>query len=427
MPQQLIGPGGRIVLGTPVGSALTSRPNDGTGYWPDFSNTGFYHTPANVAGLGNAAYSGTITDYRTGMTPTTTCFIAGGGLTDGGTATFKRFLGNNTYNGNTPPSIGYNFVGCIFEGTQPQGNLVQLYSAGTVHYNFYYCTFRPYNVGTPHPSYPGVMLPPGNNGSVSSANGVASLGTDYAAGAQISVSQAGANIAVFKFYNCEFWGGSATHPGDGASTIDPTLYNFCYLHDMADPWCYYYFTENPGEISGGVPIAGSKHLHHDGVGNFTSPATDMTVNFCTIASMGNTNGIAYQGVSSHSNITVTSCYCAGFGEFFSMGAAVPDNNTNIIVTDNIFSGELACVNDNAAYGSTHPGPLTPSGGVGPNHVTQQTPLVPAYLQTAGSLWRRNRFQMRVGDSTVAEGGFTVANNGQFWLPGGIASVTDYTG
>ena len=29
-------------------SAIDARPNDGSGYWPDFSNTGYANTPANA-------------------------------------------------------------------------------------------------------------------------------------------------------------------------------------------------------------------------------------------------------------------------------------------------------------------------------------------------------------------------------------------
>ena len=33
------------------GSAIASRPNDGTGYWPDSSNTGYKHAPGYAGSL----------------------------------------------------------------------------------------------------------------------------------------------------------------------------------------------------------------------------------------------------------------------------------------------------------------------------------------------------------------------------------------
>ncbi|GAA4632692.1 hypothetical protein GCM10023196_067150 [Actinoallomurus vinaceus] len=47
--------------------AIEARPNDGSGYWPDFSNTGYANTPANAGGLGLGAYPGHLTDYASGM------------------------------------------------------------------------------------------------------------------------------------------------------------------------------------------------------------------------------------------------------------------------------------------------------------------------------------------------------------------------
>ena len=64
------------------GSALTSRPNDGSGYWPDFSNTGYQNyagAAANPAGSGltvpcTHGYAG-LYDFTSGMTASGSVFV----------------------------------------------------------------------------------------------------------------------------------------------------------------------------------------------------------------------------------------------------------------------------------------------------------------------------------------------------------------
>ena len=137
--------------GAATSSALSSRPNDGSSYWPDFSNTGYAHTPANAGGLGLPAYPGSLTDYESGMSdsqPITATFP------DNSVISYIRFraLKVSIYGDNLT------FVGCLFEGTDPNDNLVQIYSDTNV--AFRYSTFKP-------SSY---AMPPGNDGTVSSSH-----------------------------------------------------------------------------------------------------------------------------------------------------------------------------------------------------------------------------------------------------------------
>ncbi|MBN6057404.1 hypothetical protein JYK22_36100, partial [Nonomuraea sp. RK-328] len=134
-----------------VVSAIDARPNDGSGYWPDFSNTGYANTPANAGGLGLGAYPGKLTDYAAGMSADKPLRLE---FPDNSVISYQRFLGLKVliYGDNLT------FVGCLFEGTNPNDNLVQIYSDNDI--EFLYSTFKP-------SSY---AMPPGNDGTVSSSH-----------------------------------------------------------------------------------------------------------------------------------------------------------------------------------------------------------------------------------------------------------------
>lgn len=344
------------------GSALTSRPNDGTGYWPDFSNTGYKHTPANAGGLGLSAYPGSLTDYTSGMSASKYLDIT---YPNGSVIAFKHFLGSKFgINGDN-----LTFVGCLFEGTDPNDNLAQFYANTKL--TMLYNTFKPNAYATP----------PGNNGTVSSSH--TAPGTPYSQSWQLLTTM---NDAVVNMDHNDVWGNAGMEMVTG-KTGNPSTWTNNYIHDMADN------DTSTFNGSSGTPY------HHDGIG----PQSDgnggpMYINHNTIASLGNTNGLALQGSGIYDHITFTNNYVSGWGYAISIG--VQNNATNITLTGNVFSTELKQL-----YGFLYGGFW---GGT-----------------ARGSTWRNNIVQVRSGDGNTS---YPTSDNGKYYWPtDGNAHSTDYSG
>lgn len=303
----------RVLSGTPSqggggGTALASRPNDGSGYWPDSSNTGYLNEPS---------YPGSLSDFTGGMSQAAAVAVAPG---DNSTTSYKRMLGQSLITG-----TNVTFVGCVFEGTLPNVTMVDIQA--TTKITFRYCTFKPNQLSAP----------PGNNGTITSAK--TSPGTPYSQSWQY-VSTRGQTIQCV-FDHCDFWGGAGTETTPGVSAGAPTTYTDCYFHDCAD---------NDG--------SGGSNYHHDGFGPDSDGGhTDTLINRCTIASLGNTNAIALQGSATYNRITVQGCYLSGFGWTVSLGASTPWSCTNVLFQDNVFSTELALL-----YGPLYGGIWNSGGG-----------------------------------------------------------------
>ncbi|MEV0147077.1 MULTISPECIES: hypothetical protein [unclassified Nonomuraea] len=313
-----------------VVSAIDARPNDGSGYWPDFSNTGYANTPANAGGLGLGAYPGKLTDYTSGMSadkPLTLRFP------DNSVISYKRFLSLKVliYGDNLT------FVGCLFEGTNPNDNLVQIYSDNNI--KFLYSTFKP-------SSY---AMPPGNDGTVSSSH--TKPGTPFDKSWQLATTM---KEAVAVMDHNDIWGNAGMIMVTGFPGR-PSTWTNNYIHDMADTSHDVY--------------------HHDGIGpQSEGNGGPMIVDHNTLASVGNTNALALQGDGVYDHISFTNNYVSGWGYAVSIG--VKNNATNITVTDNVFSTELEQLYG-FLYGNIWGG------------------------STRGSTWRRNLIQARTGDDNTA--------------------------
>jgi hypothetical protein len=307
------------------GSALNSRPNDGTGYWPDSSNTGYLKAPD---------YPGQLTDFP---------------LTSG---TYHRI--DSTYNGQTikfkrfrakvymaPPLDHVSFYGCLFESNAV--NDVMVNDANTTQASYAYSTFKPLDVAAPP----------------------VSCAKSY----QIGINQSGEQAMTVD--HCEFFGfGNAIQFG-ASSQAKPLVFTNNYFHDAAD-----------ADDSGGCKY------HHDAIG----PCSDggigyVTIKRNTIASTGNTNGIALQGYKPYDHVIAEGNYISGWGYAVSLGAGdTAENDTNITFTGNVFSGQFTSV-----YGPLY-GNVAPGAG-------------------KGNVWRDNRYQVRAGDPWGKP-----ADHGLFWWP-----------
>ncbi len=334
------------------GSALTSRPNDGSGYWPDFSNTGYKNTPANAGGLGLPAYPGTLTDYAPDMSTSKLVRLE---YPDNSIISYKRFLGDKViiYGDNLT------FIGCLFEGTKPDDNLVQIYSPHKI--KFLYSTFKPNTLATP----------PGNNGTVSSSH--TTPGTPFDKSWQYMTTM---QESVVTMDHNDVWGNAGLQMVTGFPG-NPSVWTNNYLHDQAD--------------------TADDRYHHDAIGpQSEGNGGPMIIDHNTIASIGNTNGLALQGNGVYDRISFTNNYVSGWGYALSIG--VTNNATNITVTGNIFSGELKQL-----YGFLY-GNLW--GGT-----------------ARGSTWRNNLFQVRSGDSNLAP-----TDHGKYsWPTDNNSHATDYGG
>ncbi|MFD1933120.1 MULTISPECIES: hypothetical protein [Nonomuraea] len=305
---------------------IDARPNDGSGTWPDFSNTGYANTPANAGGLGLGKYPGKLTDHAPKMSDTKPLTLR---FPDNSVISFKRFRALKVY------IYGDNltFVGCLFEGTNPDDNLIQIYSDTSI--KFLYSTFKP-------SSY---SRPPGNNGTVSSAH--SKPGTPFKKSWQYATTM---KEAVAVMDHNDIWGNAGMQMVTGFPGR-PSTWTNNYIHDMADTARDVY--------------------HHDGIGpQSEGDGGPMTVHHNTLASVGNTNALALQGNGMYQNIKFTNNYVSGWGYAVSIG--VTNNARNITVTDNVFSAELEQLYG-FLYGNFWSG------------------------SSRGSTWRRNLIQARPGD------------------------------
>jgi hypothetical protein len=333
---------------------LHARPNDGSGLWPDFSNTGYQHTPANAGGLGLGAYPGKLKDHTTGMSSAKPLRLE---YKDGSVISFTRFLAQKViiYGDNLT------FVGCLFEGTSPNDNLVQVYSDTNV--KFLYSTFKP-------SSYD---MPPGNDGTVSSSH--TKPGTPYDKSWQLMTTM---KEAVAVMDHNDIWGNAGLIMVTGFPGR-PSTWTNNYIHDSAD--------------------TARDEYHHDGIGPQSGgDGGPMVIRNNTIASIGNTNGLALQGKGVYSDIAFEDNYVSGWGYALSIGTI--NNARNITVADNVFSAELPQL-----YGFLY-GNLW--GG-----------------KAAGSTWRGNLLQARAGDLNTRH---TTADHGTYlWPTDNKGHTTDYTG
>ncbi|HUR05046.1 MAG TPA: hypothetical protein VM347_21060 [Nonomuraea sp.] len=320
----------RVSVPTKSVSAIEARPNDGSGYWPDFSNTGYANTPANAGGLGLGAYPGKLTDYAANMSASKPLRLE---YPDNSVISFTRFLALKViiYGDNLT------FVGCLFEGTDPNDNLIQIYSDTNV--KFLYSTLKP-------SSY---SMPPGNDGTVSSSH--SKPGTPFAKSWQLATTM---KEAVAVMDHNDIWGNAGLEMVTGFPGR-PSTWTNNYIHDMADTSHDVY--------------------HHDGIGpQSEGNGGPMIVDHNTLASLGNTNALAMQGSGVYDHISVTNNYVSGWGYALHMGDI--NNATNITVTGNVFSAEL-----DQLYGFLY-GNIW--GG-----------------SARGSTWRNNLIQARAGDGNTA--------------------------
>jgi len=272
------------------------------------------------------------------------------------------------------------FVGCRF-----QSNQVGYYNVDVTGANidFEYCSFVPRAAlvaAPPNAAWPSASAGLGiSNGSGSAAYApyMANGNNCYQYG--VAVEAAAGSVTL---RHCDFWGfGNAV---TFQNTTAAMLIDNCWFHDAANPDPQAYHTDGPGYLNG------------------TAGPSNVTISNCTIASIGNTNGIAFQlATSGYSNINVSGCYLSGFG--FHTSLSTTGNFTNSSFKNNVFGTDLPW-----QFGPIY-SDLT------------------AMFHGGGNVWSGNKLNILAGTVPFAGSNplWTSADNGKFMWPDSTLHVTDF--
>lgn len=340
-----------IIVTVRNASGLTTTANavinitDTAPTWPGPTNTGYKNAPG---------YPGALTKHNGAA------LIAGREY---------RFI---DFDGTTVKVAGVKFFGCRFASKWVDGWNVRLEQSGEAP-EFRFCTIEP----------PGDVRPP--NAAWPSAG----AGRNLAGGSvdgymlpkyqsyQYGIMQVNGGMLV---QDCDIWGfaNAIVLFGSAQKTM-----RRCWIHDAADE---------------GV---GASLSHQDGIGHLDGGGcSNVLIEDCVVASLGNTNAIAFQG-GKYDNIVLRRNYLSGFG--YCVNMSMTSASTNLIFEDNVIATDIGW----------YWGPLYSNFS--------------ALFRTAGSSWARNT--LRVMSGTVprkgSNGKYTAADNGKFIHPNGAYSLTDW--
>jgi hypothetical protein len=363
---------GALVLAAPAvirTAEASGRRIKATAVTTTSSSTAFPGQPGNLVGYANEPkYPGSLS---TGGT------ITGGSA--GSPRTYSYLDFDAGVNGTEIPSHT-RFVGCRFQSNCQGFFNVLLDNVGDI--EFHYCSFTP-RVALVGANPPGSVWPSGGAGvsSKTMVDGVnCTPGTQgYQYGTHISgTGQPGPILHD----HCDFWGfGNASDIID-ASTVQIT-YQDCWFHDAANFMPNDYHTDGPGYLNGGVPPKNIK------------------VDHCTIASLGTTNGLAFQGSTvPYTNLVLTNNYLSGFG-------FTADPGHDLSVDSVTFTGNT--------FGTDVPWIFGPFGG--------RTGFTSAN-------WHNNKFKVSQITSPIVDGNTTflgggTGDSGKFIYPNSTLSTTDF--
>lgn len=332
-----------------------------TGY-PDSTNTGYQNAPG---------YTGTLTDFGASN---------GGQIQSNTTYNFKRFRATDT----NFSASNVVFNGCTFESTWSDGWACKQTGGNNVTFN--YCTFGP-PLGTliPNASWPSAGYRQGVSGFSSN---VRSYQINYGVGPQYCFRKEGGTSTTLN--HCDLWGGGNMLDLPGGSSTN--ILN-CWIHDAS--WegpNVEYHQDGPGYLEG---VQGA-------TSGYTGPSNVLIQN-CTIASLGNTNAIAFQyATGGYNNIVVDGCYFGGFGYTIDMchGHSFAQN---LRFSNNILDADMRW-------------------GYGPMYGQTQFCFGPSKTTNA---WYNNKIITTTAYTT--DGPYTVnlSDNGKFIYPDGSKSNIDY--
>jgi hypothetical protein len=315
---------------------------------------------------------------------------------DGGNGAAANVTANGAFGGALVNSV--TFIGCRFQSNDCFNDIAVCVTGGQAAFStnvkFSYCTFGPRVANiSPNITWPSAGA---GAGLIYSDAGARAYTTpcDAAHGGnfsnQFSLGYFGLGMVAD---HCDFWG------------FGNAIMNFAGGETLTDCWAHYCAqgTDIPGSPSN--PQSTNFHTSAAGYFNGAAGVTGVTIRHCTLAILGNTNVIAFQGATSpYSFITVVNNYIVGSGISIDMchgtGGVFVTGSNHLLFTDNFIGTELPFV-----FGSVF-GDETVAFSVGSNPT---------------NLWRRN----------TVKGGFagasTVFTQGFFLYPDGSTAATDYSG
>lgn len=344
---------------------------------------GFANTPANIldpiSGIqySNTAYPGSLT--------VSSSVPASGTAGNPTVVAFKDFVAAGTTSGALPALTSSNnwitFIGCRFQSNDRSNYNMQLNGATNI--TFLYCSVVP--LASLYTAPPGAAWPSASAGlqtttQVTDTNCInGNSGYQYG----LNIISGGPCTALW----CDFWGF-----GNGGplfySTTAPMTVQDCWIHDCCNESPQGYHQDGTGYVNGAVQ------------------PSNILIKHCTIASLGNTQGIAFQGGSTPlSFVTIDSCYLSGFSFLVALDETTASTkNNNITFTNNIFATDLPW-----AFG-----PIYTSSGTN-------------FSTGVNNTWSGNKLKVAPGTSPIAGSNFpyTSANDGQFVWPDSTLHTVDF--
>jgi hypothetical protein len=275
------------------------------------------------------------------------------------------------------------FVGCRFQSNSLPNFNVQCTTATDV--SFLYCSFTPRLDLYTKP--PGAAWPSAGAGlqTTTQVSGINCIDGD--SGYQYGLNVYG--IGPLLADHCDFWGFGNGGPLFHATRAQITIRD-CWIHDACNESPQGYHIDGTGYVDG------------------TIPPSHVTIDHCTIASIGNTNALAFQtSTSPYDHISVTRNFFSGFGICVDICHSVA-GSTNLLFKDNTFGTDI-------------PWKYFPVYG-------DPTVLFNRQLNPT-NLWHNNRLRVLPGTSPIAGSGFrwTSSQNGFFMWPSNTLHTTDYPG
>jgi hypothetical protein len=339
--------GRREVIGAGLALSLAPTPALSAYNWPSPSNTGYEHAPG---------YPGFLTPH------------------DGSNIVAGKRYDFIDFDGATINVAGAKFLGCRFTSNWVDGWNVRLAQPiGTTWMRF--CTIEPSAVAAP----PNKAWPSAGSGQNVYGGAVDAYMIGHTQGYQYGIYQVGNSGLLIEDSDIWGFGNAIVLFGSAQKTI-----RRCWIHDAAH--------EGPGAA-----------YHQDGPGHLDgSGCSNVLIEDCTIASLGNTNGIAFQA-GTYSNIVVRRNFLSGFGYCIDMCHGTVANE-NLVFEDNLIATDIGW-------------------SWGPLYTDFS-----ANFRKPGSSWKRNRLRVKIGTvpAPQSNGKYTAADHRKFVHPNGTYSTTDWT-
>lgn len=308
-------------------------------------------------------YTGSLTPYS-------------GSFTSGSTYNHLDFADINAQGMTGLSNITFN--GCRFQSNSQQDTNTKLNTCSNITWN--YCSFTPL-VSSGYTSPPGAAWPSASAGQqqTNQISGVNSLPCANAYQFGLRFNSGG----PYTVDRCDIWGfGNAI---DFQSTTSQINIIDCWIHDgaFAGSPCSYH-TDGPGYLDNG-----------------TGP-NNVLISHCTIASIGNTNALAFQAATGgYNNITIQNNYLSGFNVNSDIFHFL-DSETNIHFTGNVFGTDLPWSNSPLYADKT------------------------AAFSGSTNTWANNTLNVVAGTSSVGSGfTWTSGQNGYFFWPNISLHSTDW--